>query len=166
MNDLISIYYLIILYTLPPKKCGEVPSTVICVCARPTTEPRPSLRCLPTPARRPYGACPHAARSESKPRPAWAACSLVGFSQPKPASQQCFPLTKKSASTSPNQHQPQPANRPGRVRALLVRIQFVSSRQYVCVLPGRSIGKHLLSSTSTFRPGTVFLLFCKIFFFL
>ena len=27
------------------------------------------------------------------------ACSLVGFSQPKPASQQCFPLTK-------NQHQP------------------------------------------------------------
>jgi len=36
------------------------------------------------------------------------ACSLVGFSQPKPASQQCFPLTKNQhelaqTSTSTNQ---------------------------------------------------------------
>jgi len=49
---------------------------------------------------------------EWDPREGLSACSLVGFSQPKPASQQCFPLTKKSAPTSPNQHQHRPANRP------------------------------------------------------
>jgi len=45
--------------------------------------------------------CPEPMFTES-----YSACSLVGFSQPKSASQQCFPLKKTSTS------QPKPAPAP------------------------------------------------------